>query len=302
MMTFLLLFMLISTIVGKPTIYDGRAPFTLKNDSLDTSLGPYLTVVKGSQKASYYTKLLDHRIAPTPLWNPYITMEQVISVTIDNTSIFSPGSNLPQTGFRRTELIAQKNGSNRALDAEMEVEVTAFHFSIKMDEQKPLNYDHEYQIVFIERSDGTHVFGIQLGSPFTIPKGPLPADAAHSFKVLDHALNVLFTTSFSPGVWHNFAIQIDWDQRALSVFYSKDKDQLRAVTGKVPNTTTASGSAGQGDFHFGILKLPLANVQDSLANQQDVVHYGTQEGTTECLLFSGIFVEKAIDGVSMCTH
>lgn len=82
---------------------------------------------------------------------------------IDNTSVFVPGGGGPQYGFRRTELIAQKNGSSSALDAEMETGISVFHFSIKADLLRPLNYNHEYQIVFIEPSDGTHVFGIQLG-------------------------------------------------------------------------------------------------------------------------------------------
>jgi len=94
-----------------------------------------------------------------------------------------------------------------------------------------------------------------IGSPFTNPTGLLPAEAADSFKVLDHALNVLFVTPFSPGVWHNFAIQVDWDHRTLSVFYSKNEDQLQAITEKEPNSTAAPGTAGQGDFHFGILKV-----------------------------------------------
>lgn len=94
-----------------------------------------------------------------------------------------------------------------------------------------------------------------IGSPFTNPTGPLPVATAHSFKVLDHALNVLFTAPFSPAVWHNFAIQVDWNQRTLSVFYSTGGDWLRAVTDTRLNPTAASGSDGQGDFHFGVLKV-----------------------------------------------
>ena len=45
----------------------------------------------------------------------------------------------------------------------METGVTRFHFSIKSDPRFPLNFTHEYQIVFIEPSDGSHVFGVQLG-------------------------------------------------------------------------------------------------------------------------------------------
>lgn len=46
---------------------------------------------------------------------------------------------------------------------EMKTGTTVFHFSIKLDEKRPLNYNHEYQIVFIEPNDGSYVFGIQLG-------------------------------------------------------------------------------------------------------------------------------------------
>jgi fibronectin type 3 domain-containing protein len=45
----------------------------------------------------------------------------------------------------------------------METGVSVFHFSIKADEKRPLNYSHEYQVVYIESHDGTHVFDIQLG-------------------------------------------------------------------------------------------------------------------------------------------
>ena len=83
---------------------------------------------------------------------------------IDNTSVFFPGGNNPQFGFRRTELLAQaEEGGPTALLPDIEEGVTAFHFSIQLDERFPFNYDHEYQIAFIEPSDGSHVFGVQLG-------------------------------------------------------------------------------------------------------------------------------------------
>ena len=43
---------------------------------------------------------------------------------------------------------------------------------------------------------------------------------------------------------------------------------------------------------FSLLKLPLVNPNDSPANQADVVHHGIQEGTTEGLFYSGVFIEK----------
>ncbi|KAJ3988390.1 hypothetical protein F5890DRAFT_1550607 [Lentinula detonsa] len=271
--------------------WDGRVPQTMTESDLDSSIGPYLTVVKGSEAASHYTTLLGTTSTPTPLWNTVLS-EQVISLTIDNSSIFVPGGSTPQTGFRRTDLIAQGNGSNSALDAIMEVGVSKFFFSVMENEQLPLNYSHEYQIVFIEPSDGTHVFELQLGTPFSNPTAPAPAADAAFLKIRDHALNLLFETPFTAGQWHNFAVQVDWVNLTLEVFYSADAAELVAVTSVVSNPTASTGSAGQGDFHAALLKLPLVDSSETIAEQDDVVHYGIQEGTTEGLFYSGLFVEQ----------
>ncbi|KAI1788898.1 hypothetical protein LXA43DRAFT_611304 [Ganoderma leucocontextum] len=283
-------------------IWDGRAPFNLTNADLDSSTGPFLTVVKGSGNASHYSQLHKHSLLPTPLWNEGLLhlqpREQVISVSIDNSSLFLPGGTNPQYGFRRTDIIAANNGEHTNLITQMESNRTTFHFSIKKDETRPLNYTHEYQIVFIEPNDGSHVFSIQLGSPFTNPTETLPVPNAHSFKVLDHALNVLFSTPFTSHAWHNFAVEVDWNARTLAVWYSQDSELLRQVVTTTSNPTAPAGPDGQGDFHFAVLKLPLVNPADSPANQGDVVHYGIQEGTTEALLYSGVFVEDAAYGFS----
>ena len=39
-------------------------------------------------------------------------------------------------------------------------------------------------------------------------------------------------------------------------------------------------------------QLPLVNPSDTPEQRGDVVHHGIQEGTTEGLLYSGIFIEK----------
>ncbi|KAI0775552.1 hypothetical protein BD413DRAFT_529338 [Trametes elegans] len=281
-----------------PTIWDGRAPLNLTSADLDSSTGPFLTVVKGSESASHYTSLLGDSKAPTPLWSSS-SPEQVVSVTIDNSSVFVPGGGAPQFGFRRTDIIAAVDGEHSELITRMEEGATIFHFSIQKDEERPLNYDHEYQIVFIEPNDGTHVFEVQLGSPFTNPTGSLPAPNAQSLKVLDHAHNVLFNTPFSSDTWHNFAVEVDWNALTLAVYYSQDGDALKLVKDTTSNPTVGSGPNGQGDFHFTVLKLPLVNPSDSPSDQNDVVHHGIQEGTTEGLLYSGVFVESAAGGISL---
>lgn len=47
------------------------------------------------------------------------------------------------------------------------------------------------------------------------------------------------------------------------------------------------------------MQLPLVDPADTPSEQSDVVHYGIQEGTLEGLLYSGVFVEDAIDGVTL---
>ena len=93
-----------------------------------------------------------------------------------------------------------------------------------------------------------------IGSPFTNPTGPLPASNAQSLTLLDHGLNTLFSTPIVTGAWQNFAVQVDWNNLTLAVLYSQDCADLQAVTSVVPNSKASSGSAGQGDFHFGLLK------------------------------------------------
>lgn len=152
------------------------------------------------------------------------------------------------------------------------------------DLKRPLNYTHEYQIVWIEPNDGSHVFEIQLGkphfllnrhfclscqltslitplccsitgTPFTIPSATKPDSTARYLKVRDHALNLLFQTPLLPLTWHNFAVQVDWDRRTLAVLFSYGALPLKHVTGVKNNNSTASGTAGQGDYHWGVLKV-----------------------------------------------
>ncbi|KAH7320512.1 hypothetical protein B0J17DRAFT_583011 [Rhizoctonia solani] len=284
--------------IATPVLYDGRTPLNYTATNIDAFQSPYVYVVKGSEAASKYVSFSTKTPPPTPLWYPEGSKspaEQTVSVRIDNSSVFVPGNNPDnsQWGFRRTEIIAQ---NNRTM---LQSGKTVWHFSIMRDEARPLNLTHEYQIVFAEPDDGSHVFGIKVGSSFTVPTAPkLPTKTARNLEVLDHALNVLYSTTFDPNAWHNFAIQVDWDARTLGVFASKGGSKLKKVSKLVSNNSTKPVPEGRGDFHFGLLKLPLANPNDTAEQQGDVVHRGIQEGTLEGLYYSGVFVESATGGVS----
>ena len=81
-----------------------------------------------------------------------------------------------------------------------------------------------------------------------LPTGALSASGAHNLKVHDHVGNDLFTTPLIPFTWHNFAVQVDWGNLTLGVFYSSNNFKLTAVAGVLPNPTVSLGSSGQGDF------------------------------------------------------
>jgi hypothetical protein len=160
-----------------------------------------------------------------------------------------------------------------------------FHFSVHEDKKlkRPLNFKHEYQLVFIEKSDGSHVFDLQtgthrpaspkartgklttcvlathiaflfIGTPFNTT---LSTTDATTLRIRAHDGSVVFSTPFKADTWHNFAIVIDWDKLTLKVFYSQDAQPLEVVSAVQDNSSAGQGPQGQGDFHFGLLKVCL---------------------------------------------
>lgn len=126
-----------------------------------------------------------------------------VEVTISDASIFNG-----QTGFRRAELIP---ASNSGADAST-LGVKTLHFSLRKDAQRPLNLSHEYQLVFLEDSAfTTNQFVLKTG---TILGGAanVDPDTLQLFgNVNQNPPQVLFSTPFTAGVFHNFAVTLDFN-------------------------------------------------------------------------------------------
>jgi hypothetical protein len=120
-----------------------------------------------------------------------------------------------------------------------------------------------FSLVRITAFSCSILLNVCLGSPFTIPTSTVPVSDARSLKVRNHALTLLFETPFTANDWHNFAVQVDWTNRTLGVFYSTNATPLAAVTGLEDNSSAPSGVAAQGDYHFGVLKVSL-NIYQSI--------------------------------------
>ena len=60
-------------------------------------------------------------------------------------SIFVPGGSPAETGFRRSELLPEidlsQNGNSSTVQG-----TTTFHWSVRTDPTRPLNYSHEYHV------------------------------------------------------------------------------------------------------------------------------------------------------------
>jgi len=257
--------------------FDGRVPgafgvqsFDAANNifSPDNVFGQNLQLSKVVQLPAVTASLFDSNTVP-------------VEVTISDDSIFAPSANNVQTGFRRAELIpASNSGTDPSTTG-----VKTLHFSLMKDARRPLNLSHEYQLVFLESNDfSTNQLVLKTG---TILGGATAnPDTLQLFgNVNANPPQVLFSTPFKAGVFHNFAVTLDFNALTSQVFFSAGNAALKAVTQALKNDVS-----GQGQFHFGVLKKPTDAVGDITKN-------GFQEaGIDEGIIFGGIFEEDSSDG------
>ncbi|KAK4040411.1 hypothetical protein C8A01DRAFT_15698 [Parachaetomium inaequale] len=195
-------------------------------------------------------------------------------VLISDESIFND-----QVGFRRAELIP---ASNDGADASTQG-VKTLHFSVRKDNVRPLNLSHEYQLAFLESQDfSTNQLVLKTGT--ILGQNTADPDTLQLFGNVNEG-QLLFSAPFTPDIFHNFALTLDFDQLTTQVFFSTGEDALVAVTDVLQNDVS-----GQGQFHFGVLKKPVGGVGDITKN-------GFQpDGIDEGVIFGGIFQEDSADG------
>ncbi|KAK7957998.1 hypothetical protein PG988_012846 [Apiospora saccharicola] len=222
--------------------FDGRVPTGFAAAKFDADNGIFnpSNVVGKGLKLSEVIKM------PAVNGSLFDTKTKPVEVTINDKSIFAPSATNVQTGFRRAELlIASNNGTDGSAQG-----VKTLHFSVMKDAAKPLNLTHEYQLVFLEdNSFSTNQFVLKTG---TILGGDAKADpdTLQLFgNVNSKPLQTLFSTKFTEGVFHNFAVTNDFNKKTTQVFYSTGVAALKEQT-----KALANDNSGQGQFHFGILK------------------------------------------------
>ena len=113
-----------------------------------------------------------------------------------------------QTGFRRAELLPASNtGTDPSTTG-----VKTLHFSVMKDAARPLNLSHEYQLVFLESNDfSTNQFVLKTGTIIGGSAGGDP-DTLQVIGNVNDGADVLFSTPFVDGGWHNFAAVLDFEK------------------------------------------------------------------------------------------
>ncbi|RKF73890.1 hypothetical protein GcC1_087027 [Golovinomyces cichoracearum] len=197
-----------------------------------------------------------------------------IGVSISDKSIFNN-----QIGFRRCELLSEAvTGDDPSSEG-----VKTIHFSVQIDSKKKIDLGHEYQLAFMEDNDfSTNQWVLKTGTIAGLQQDP------HDLVLMGNVKDgeILFTTPFTEGEFHNFALTLDFDDNHISVYYSKGSSPLQNVLTRTPNDLT-----GRGKFHFGMLKKGISG------GKGDITKNAFQPSNIdEGIILGGIFQEDSIDG------
>lgn len=274
-----------------PLIFDGRIPNNATGVSFSTGTLPYNPAYDLGANLTWSDVLLFSSHLPASIFDapPPHTFKPV-EVTINDSSIFTPSPTNAQTGFRRAELLAEPPSPD--FGQESTTGVKTLHFSLQSDARRPLNYSHEYQLVWLESADfSKDQVTVGAGTLF----GESPDEVEEGGRVLfvrgtsaASPQQTLFLTPFAEGEWYNFALTLDFDTNVLDVYFSTGNGSLERVTaeGGVENDLS-----GNGEYHFGVLKKPTGE------GLTDITRQGLQEsGIEEGIVYGGIVLEDSEGG------
>ncbi|KAG4419123.1 hypothetical protein IFR04_007719 [Cadophora malorum] len=255
-----------------PLQFDGRVPEDATLTTFDGSSSPFNAqyVLGANLKWSGVLQLPN---VNSSLFDAAGT--KAVEVTINDKSTFNS-----QTGFRRAELLPLSNSGTDASTTG----IKTMHFSVMKDTARPLDTAHEYQLFFLESSDySTNQVVLKYGSIIGgNPGGANPDTLFLQGNVNSKPISTIFSVRFTPGTWHNFGLVLDFVKGTTQVYYSTGNNPLASVSKAVTNNV-----AGQGQYHFGVLKKPVNP-------GSDITKSGKQpSGINEGVIFGGIFEEDS---------
>jgi hypothetical protein len=264
-----------------PLTFDGRVPQSATGNTFDSGKLIYdPAYVLGANLT--WKDVLRFPNGPHALFDN--STAKAVEVTINDRSIFTPSADNRQTGFRRAELLPKPANVTDSVTG-----IKTLHWSMKTDQTRPLNYSHEYQLVWLENQDySANQFTIGTGTPYG-KNATTDEDTRTLFLLGTSATSpqqTLWKTSFTPGVWHNFGLVLDYTSNQVEIFYSKGSAPLARKTKLLVNDLS-----NLGQYHFGVLKKPTG------PPGIDITKQGFQEpGIHEGITYGGIFEENSVGG------
>ncbi|KAJ7644187.1 hypothetical protein FB45DRAFT_897172 [Roridomyces roridus] len=225
------------------TVWSGNFNSYPNSASFDTwsfsnEVGEYQWYIHGTQNTSEYLSL-------SPSYkNPADSSEtNGLKLTVDSTSTWN-------SQFERTELIPQTS-------ANLGTGNLLYHFSISTGQAGSTNYpvtSIEHQICFFE----SHFTELKVGV------APNPTHLTWMVTEVDH-----WDTPWTPGVWYNFAYDIDFTAQTVGLWASNGSAPLVKVVQNVPAATSTNSA----DWHLGVLRINPTGTED--------------------YFFSGVYIESA---------
>ncbi|KAF2788038.1 glycoside hydrolase family 131 protein [Melanomma pulvis-pyrius CBS 109.77] len=269
-----------NTTGGGSVVWDGRISQTASVADFDLTTGAFKSDFTKGETVSFSDLILLPGGAPS-LFDAQVGA-QSLEVTINDKSIFRPGTQEPQSAIRRAELSPSSQLSANDITT---TGVKTLHFSLMPDATRPLNVSHEYLLVFLETADFS-------ANQFRVKTGTLIGSngaTKNDIVVLGNSAagnDPLFTTPFTPDAFTNIALKMDFTANTIQIFQSTGDAALLQQTKPLPNDLS-----GNGELHFGVNKNPTDPGADSLRS-------GFQEsGIDEGVIYGSIFVEDSADGV-----
>lgn len=264
-----------------PVVFDGRVPNSATGASFDNGDLPYdPSYVLGANLT--WTDVVRFPRGSRSLFDNSST--KAVEVTIDDRSIFTPSPDNRQVGFRRAELLPKPLNATDSVTG-----IKTLHWSLKTDHSRPLNYSHEYQLVWLENQDySANQFTIGTGTPYgSNNTSPREAKTLFLLGTSDSSpQQTLWKTPFTDGVWHNFGLVLDYNRNQIEVFHSKGNAELTRKTKFIANDLS-----NLGQYHFGVLKKPVG------PPGIDITKKGYQSSKIkEGIVYGGIFEEDSANG------
>ena len=222
-------------------IWDGRVSSWFALEDFDSAtLSPYnQTHLHGYEN---WSDIIKFPVVPRSLFD-FEVGTKALEVTVDDSSLFLSGGINLQYGFRRAELNPVPNNctADHFVDGKRVI-----HWSVRADPNRLLNFTHEYQNVFMETNDYSgHQFTMKAGSPYNnMSTGTIPATKTLRIEsTTNNGVNeaILFETDYTDSDWHNFAVELDFDNDLITGWYSKNYDNLQMAFPQTPNNNSGGG-------------------------------------------------------------